>query len=160
MPEYTDNRRYRIGVLSDTHGLLRPSVLKLLENCDYIIHAGDIDRMAVIQALETLAPVAAVRGNNDYGAWADVLQQQLHFTVGGVRLFLIHNQAHLPATLPETDVIIFGHSHRYFCEERDGILWLNPGSCGRPRFGGALSMAILEIQDRKCHVHKIDLTPD
>lgn len=157
MPEYDCKRIYKLGVISDTHGLLRPTVVDLLSGCDYIVHAGDIDKPAVLGALEAVAPVVAVKGNNDYGAWADVLEEQVHFTVGGVQILLIHNKGYLPASIPQTDVVIFGHSHRYYCETRDGILWLNPGSCGRQRFGGALSMAMLEIENGQCHVGRVDL---
>lgn len=159
MPEQIHKKTYKLGVISDTHGLLRPAVIKTLEDCDYIVHAGDVDRPSVLETLETLAPVAVVRGNNDCGFWAAHLREWIDFTVGGVRILLIHNKAHLPAPLPETDMVIFGHSHRFFCESRDGVLWLNPGSCGRPRFGGALSMAMLEIENGQCHVNRIDITP-
>ena len=150
----------KLGVISDTHGLLRQEVETLLQGCRYIIHAGDIDNPKVLESLEKLAPVVAVKGNNDRGGWAGILRETVSFTVDGIRILLIHNKTHLPVPLPETDVVIFGHSHRYFCETRDGVLWLNPGSCGRPRFGGALSMAFLEIEAGQCRVEKVILPTD
>lgn len=102
MPEQIHKKTYKLGVISDTHGLLRPAVIKTLEDCDYIVHAGDVDRPSVLETLETLAPVAVVRGNNDCGFWAAHLREWIDFTVGGVRILLIHNKAHLPAPLPET----------------------------------------------------------
>lgn len=146
----------RIGVISDTHGLLRPEVAGRLEGCGCIVHAGDFGRESVLEALEDIAPVYGVRGNNDWG-WGERLPRQLAFEAGGVRFLMTHDRAHLPRELGEAQVVVFGHSHRYYQENIMGRLWLNPGSCGWPRFGKELTMAVLTVQDGALQVERIDL---
>ena len=137
----------KVGVLSDTHGLLRPEVISILEGCDYILHAGDFDREAVLERLEDIAPVYAVRGNNDFGRWASHLPRQLTVTLGGVQFFMTHNKMDVSRKLGDAQVVVFGHSHQYFQQTADGRLWFNPGSCGYPRFGGGLSMAVMFLSE-------------
>ena len=146
----------KIGVISDTHGTLRPDVVERLKDCDYIIHAGDFDRESLLLELEDIGPLCAVRGNNDWG-WGERLPRQLAFEVGGVRFLMTHDRAHLPRELGEAQVVVFGHSHRYYQENIMGRLWLNPGSCGWPRFGKELTMAVLTVQDGALQVERIDL---
>lgn len=146
----------RAGVISDTHGLLRPEVIERLKECGCIIHAGDFCQEKILEQLEDIAPVFAVRGNNDWG-WERRLPRELAFSVGDVRFLMTHDRAHLPRFLGEAQVVIFGHSHQYFEEHIQGRLWLNPGSCGRPRFRGEVSMAVLTIQDGEVQVERIDL---
>lgn len=149
---------WRIGVLSDTHGLLRPQVKEILKECDYIIHGGDMDKEEILRELETIAPVFAVRGNNDRGEWADRLEETLRFSIGHTSFLVVHNKACIPDELNAAcDVIIFGHSHRYFCEEREGTLWLNPGSCGRRRFHLELSMAVIRLSEAGVQVDKVEI---
>lgn len=151
---------YRIGIISDTHGKLRGEVLKILTGCDAILHTGDIDTEKVFKKLQSLAPLYAVRGNNDTGRWAEPIPEQLHITIRGIRFFMIHNRQYLPPDLPETDVILYGHSHRYECQEQGSILCLNPGSCGKRRFNLPLTMAVMEITDESYTIKKIDITGD
>lgn len=149
-----ENNKIKIGIISDTHGLLRPEVAKLLKDCNYIFHAGDVDKPEILDALRPLGALYVVRGNND-GYWAQNLQKSLNFTVGNVRFFMTHDRKDVAWELGDTQVVIFGHSHQYFCKEIDGRLWLNPGSCGRSRFGGDVTMAVMTVENGCCQVQKI-----
>lgn len=148
----------KIGVISDTHGTLRPDVIERLKSCDYIIHAGDIDREFLLRELEDIGPLCAVRGNNDWGSWALELPYQRTFTIDGVTFFMTHKREDVPRVLKDdVKVVIFGHSHQYFQSSSEGKLWLNPGSCGRPRFRCGLSMAVLTLDGMEVQVERIDL---
>lgn len=149
--------KYKVGIISDTHGLLREEVVENLQPCDYIIHGGDITQPDILEKLNKIAPVIVVRGNNDKDAWADALEEELYFEIGGIHFYMIHNIECAPKNPPSVDVIIFGHSHRYYCEEKSGVLWLNPGSCGKRNFGLPLSMAMMEIEDGKFGLKKIEI---
>lgn len=144
----------RIIVLSDTHGLLRPEVLQHLFQADVIIHGGDINTQAIVGKLKEYAPLYIVRGNNDK-EWAENLPRSLTFTIEGVRFFLVHNKKDIPPDLSNADVVIYGHSHKYVCEERDDVLWLNPGSCGRRRFDQEITFAVMTATDGHVQVEKI-----
>lgn len=144
----------RIAILSDTHGLLRPEVLPYLAQADGILHGGDINTQAIVDILESYAPLWIVRGNNDK-EWAQGLPQSLTFSIEGIRFFLLHNKKEIPSPLPPVDVVVYGHSHRYAQEERDGILWLNPGSCGKRRFDQEITLAMMTIQDGSYQVEKV-----
>lgn len=150
----------KIGILSDTHGLLRPEAEEILRGCDAIIHAGDIDSEAVLQKLRAIAPLYIVKGNNDKGDWAGGLDERLYVQLGGLRFFIVHNRRFVPGDLGSTDVVIFGHSHKYFCETKEGVLWLNPGSCGRRRFSLPVTMAAIEIDEKRFEVIRYDLDRD
>lgn len=141
-------------VLSDTHGLLRPEVLKYLSQADIIIHGGDINTQAIVDKLREYAPLYIVRGNNDK-EWAEELPQSLAFSIEGVRFFLIHNKRDVPLDLSDTDVVVYGHSHKYACEERNGVLWLNPGSCGRRRFDQEITFAVMTVDGGHFQVEKV-----
>ena len=121
----------KLAILSDTHGLLRPEVMERLKDAGAILHGGDINRQSILDQLEEYAPLYVVRGNNDK-EWAEQLPHDRTVTLEGVTFFLVHNRKEVPAELSGVDVVVFGHSHRYVQEERDGVLWLNPGSCGPP----------------------------
>lgn len=144
----------RIIVLSDTHGLLRPEVLEYLSTADIIIHGGDINTQAIVDKLGEYAPLYIVRGNNDK-EWAEALPQSLDFTIEGVRFFLIHNKAQIPADLSGVDVVLYGHSHKYACKEEAGALWLNPGSCGPRRFHQEITLAVMTVDDGHIQVEKV-----
>ena len=146
----------RIVILSDTHGLLRPEVLDYLANADAIIHGGDINTQAIVDTLQGFAPLHIVRGNNDK-AWAEGLPHSLTFTIEGVRFFVVHNKRDIPADLSGIDVVVYGHSHKYACEKRDGVLWLNPGSCGRRRFDQEITMAVMTAEDGQFQVEKVTI---
>jgi len=137
----------RIGVISDTHGLLRPEAVRALRGSSLIVHAGDVGTAAVLEALRAIAPVVAVRGNNDHGAWARALDEHRTFEVGGVTLHVTHDVKELtidPAA-QGVHVVIAGHSHRPLCERRAGVLFLNPGSAGPRRFSLPITIARLGI---------------
>ena len=148
---------FRIGILSDTHGLLRPEVLQALQGCSAILHAGDVGGPEILKQLAAIAPVTAVRGNTD-GAWAEDLPASVQVTLGGVRFFMTHKPADVPEGLSDADVIVCGHTHRYEEKTRDGRLFLNPGSCGKRRFGLPVTMAVLTItEDGTPRVRRVDL---
>lgn len=148
---------HRIGIISDTHGLLRPEVEKSLRGCERILHGGDINSPEILRALEGIAPTFAVRGNNDKD-WAASLPEMLSFKLYGVRFFMVHNKKHIPKDTEGMDVIIYGHSHKYE-EKRNGrLLLLNPGSCGPRRFTQPITFAVLEIgEDGSFRVEKIEI---
>ena len=148
----------RIAVLSDTHGLLRPEVLDAIAGCDAIIHGGDINKPEIIDRLKEIAPVYVVRGNNDK-EWAEHLPVTLTFQIEDCRFFLVHNKKEVPKTLTGIDAVIFGHSHRYFEENIDGRLWLNPGSCGKRRFDQEITLAILTVDVSALSVERIVIQP-
>ena len=139
----------RIGLISDTHGLLRPEACVALAGVERIIHAGDICDAQVLRALSDIAPVLAVRGNNDRGAWADALREQETLDIGGVRILVLHD-LHEIGIAPENagiDVVVSGHSHRPSVNKARGVLYVNPGSAGPRRFRLPISLAFLEIHE-------------
>lgn len=142
----------RIGVISDTHGLLRPGALDFLRGCEHLVHGGDIGSHdggeAILRSLEAIAPLTAVRGNNDTGPWAEVLPECAQIELGGLRLLAIHDLAQLridPAAAG-IRIVVSGHSHRPCAEERGGVLYLNPGSAGPRRFRLPIAVAELRIE--------------
>ena len=141
-------------ILSDTHGLLRPAVLEHLRGADAILHAGDINTQAIVDQLKILAPLYIVRGNND-GSWAEALPAELTVSLSGVTFCVVRNERDVPKDLPPVDVIVYGHSHKYAREEKDGVLWLNPGSCGPRRFHQEITLAVLTIDGSRVEVQKI-----
>lgn len=137
----------RIGLISDTHNLVRPEALTYLAGCDAIIHAGDICNEAVLDALRQIAPVTAVRGNNDTGEWAACLPTHANLGVQQVTIHVVHDIADLVDD-PRGDgvsVVISGHSHKPSISERDGVLYVNPGSAGPRRFKLPVSAGMLLI---------------
>jgi putative phosphoesterase len=146
-------RPHVVGVISDTHGLVRPEALAALRDVDAIVHAGDVGGPEVLDALRTLAPVTAVRGNNDRGAWADALSATAAVDVGDVCLWVLHD-AHdldLDPRAAGFAAVIAGHSHRPGCETRDGVLFLNPGSAGPRRFRLPVAVARLTVRGGDVH---------
>lgn len=149
----------RIGVISDTHGRLREEAVKALENVECILHAGDFDDPSVLMELEQLAPVYGVRGNNDWGSWAQELPRLMQFELGGVSFCMTHKRSDVPWNLTGVDVVICGHTHRYEEERTMGRLWLNPGSCSYPRPYRAIpTLALLELgENGGISVRKVEL---
>lgn len=140
---------YRIGVISDTHGLLRPSVVEALQGVSMILHAGDVGSPAILTALRKIAPVVAVRGNVDRDAWARRLKVREVVDLGGAACYLVHDIADLdldPAAAG-IKVVIHGHSHIPRVLERNGVLYLNPGSAGPRRFRLPIAMAYLLVAE-------------
>lgn len=150
------SEKIKMGIISDTHGLLREEVKERLKDCTYIFHAGDVDRPEILDELRTMGFLYVVRGNND-GYWAQNLRRSLNFSVGNVKFFMVHDRKDAAWELGDTQVVIFGHSHKYFCQEIDGRLWLNPGSCGRSRFDGEVTMAVMTVENGSWEVEKIVL---
>ena len=146
----------KLAILSDTHGLLRPEVVEHLKTADAILHGGDINKQSIVDQLRQYAPLYVVRGNNDK-EWAEDIPHDLTITLDGVTFYMVHNKKELPATLNGVDVVVFGHSHKYMQEEKDGILWLNPGSCGPRRFHQEITMMMAELADGEIQVEKISI---
>ena len=137
---------HRIAVISDTHNLLRPEVVKLIETCEVIVHAGDISTLDILDRLEELKPLYIVRGNNDRGDWASDLPQVLTFDLFGRTVCMTHIKRNIPQD-HKADLVIYGHSHRYSCAKEGDAVILNPGSCGPRRFNQEITMAILTLTD-------------
>ncbi|MDZ4021832.1 metallophosphoesterase family protein [Pseudomonas sichuanensis] len=137
----------KVGVISDTHGLLRPEALAALEGCALIVHAGDIGKPQVLEALAALAPLRVVRGNNDVALpWAQGLPDVDRFEVQGWQVLLVHDLADVPAHLDQgVQWVITGHSHKPLIEQREGCLYLNPGSAGPRRFSLPVTLALIEV---------------
>ena len=145
----------RIAVISDTHGWLRRCVVRELQDCSHILHAGDIIHESDLDELALYGQLYAVRGNNDW--WMQGVRDlagYLRFQIGGVNFLMVHDRMDVPRDLDRIDVVVYGHSHRYSEQEKDGRLWLNPGSCGRARFGGDVTMAKITLRDGR--VSKVD----
>jgi len=147
----------KIGVISDTHGLLRPEAATRLKSAAHIIHAGDIGKPEVIAALEAIAPVTAVKGNVDVGAWAQRYPDRTTVALGGRTIHVLHNVAELDTDLTGIDVVISGHSHKPKIERIDGVLYLNPGSAGPRRFTLPVALATLDLTSRSLRPQIIEL---
>lgn len=159
---------HKIGIISDTHGLLRQEVVDMLQDCEAILHGGDFGTGKILETLEQIAPVYAVRGNND--DWVEepvplhasekpcFLPEALSIELYGVRFFMVHNKKMVPKDMSAFDIIIYGHSHMYEEKYAGRQLWLNPGSCGPRRFTLPVTMALLEItEDGAFQVGRVDL---
>ncbi len=149
----------KVGVISDTHGLLRPEAIAALQGCEQIIHAGDIGAPEILEQLAHIAPVHAVRGNNDQdGAWAQQVPEHLNMDVSGWQTLLVHDIADVPALLePRTRLVITGHSHKPLIEWRGATLYVNPGSAGRRRFKLPVTLVVLEIVEAWIEARLISL---
>ncbi|PPV05999.1 hypothetical protein XBLMG947_2951 [Xanthomonas bromi] len=140
----------RIGVISDTHGLLRPEALAALDGCAHIIHAGDVGKPQVLEALRALAPLHVIAGNIDDKPWAADLPQTLDLQIDGVRIHVLHTLKTLASDVA-ADVVISGHSHKPEIQLREGVLYVNPGSAGPRRFSLPISLAMLWLGDGAPH---------
>ena len=153
MPEF------RIGLISDTHGLLRPEALERLSGADHIIHAGDIGRPEIIEVLRALAPTTAIRGNIDRGAWADAFPHVARARLGGLSIHVVHALADLDLEGLGADVaaVVSGHTHRPMVERRGGLLLLNPGSAGPKRFKLPITVASLWVAEGnlRAEIHEL-----
>jgi putative phosphoesterase len=147
----------RVGVISDTHNLVRPEALEALRGCEQIIHAGDICNPAVLDALARIAPVAAVRGNNDSGPRIDELPEQRTLVIGAATVLIVHDIADVPARLDGIDVVITGHSHKPLIERRGATLFMNPGSAGPRRFKLPITLGIMLIDHGGVDARIVDL---
>jgi putative phosphoesterase len=137
----------RIGIISDTHGLLRPEAATFLRGCNHILHGGDIGNGDILTQLAAIAPTTAVRGNNDKGAWAETLPETELFEFSGIHVYVIHDLSQLDIDPSAAGIraVISGHSHKPRIEQRDGVFFINPGSAGPRRFKLPVSVAELLV---------------
>lgn len=149
---------HRIGILSDTHGLLRPEVVEALDGCEAILHAGDINRQEILDQLGAIAPVYVVRGNNDK-EWAEHIPFFLDFRLCGLRIYMTHKKKDLPRDVSAYDLVVYGHSHRYDQSADGRTILINPGSCGPRRFYQDITLALadIEVKTQKITIHRIDI---
>jgi putative phosphoesterase len=149
-----------VGIISDTHGLLRPEALAALQGVELILHGGDVGNAAVIQKLEMIAPVVAVRGNNDKGgAWAEELPQWEVVEIGGLFVYLIHDLKEMDISPAGTfQVVVSGHSHKPAVTKERGVLYVNPGSAGPRRFTLPISIALLRVTGNQASAEIVELS--
>ena len=152
-------KTHTIGLISDTHDLVRPEARRALMGAEHIIHAGDICSAHVLDALREIAPVSAVRGNNDRGPWAQQIPEERIVTIAGINIYVIHNIAQLNADLQAAriTVVIYGRSHKPLIEEKDGVIFVNPGSAGPRRFRLPISAGLLSIRGTEVVAKLCDL---
>lgn len=144
----------QIAILSDTHGLLREHVMAELAEADCSIHAGDINTPNILETIRKLGETYAVRGNNDK-EWAEALPESITVTIEGVRFFIVHNKKDVPPNLTNVDVVVYGHSHKYSAEVIKGVLFLNPGSCGKRRFDLEITMCRMTVDSGHYRYEKV-----
>lgn len=150
---------HRIGVISDTHGVLRPEALEALRGSEAIIHAGDVGDPAILKALEKIAPVTAIRGNIDTAPWAKALPQTDVLEIGNTTIYVIHNLKELEVDPRAAGfaAVIFGHTHQPLFETKNGVLYLNPGSAGPRRFSLPVSIGRLTLKNEELQAEIVDL---
>jgi putative phosphoesterase len=151
----------RIGLISDTHGLLRPEAIAFLKGSDFIVHGGDIGNAGILEALAAIAPLTVVRGNNDREPWAEAIAETELVKFGGVHLYAIHDLAQLDIDPPAAGVrvVVSGHSHKPKIEEREGVLYVNPGSAGPRRFRLPISVAELIVEGASVTARVVSIDP-
>jgi uncharacterized protein len=152
-------KRITVGVISDTHGLLRPEAVEALRGSRRILHAGDIGGPEILEALAKIAPVTAVRGNVDTASWARTLPETEVIEAGGVSIYTLHDRGQLDLK-PEAAgfrVVVYGHSHQPKIEEKNGVLYFNPGSAGPRRFRLPVSVGRLKIKAGKVEAELVEL---
>ncbi len=144
----------KVGIIADTHGWIRPEVLNALQDCDYILHAGDFAEEQVLDQIRFLANLYVVRGNSDFW-WADFLAEKQCFRIGELNFVLVHNRLRAGPEAEDANVVVYGHTHHYSAEIVNGTLWLNPGSCGISRYGEELSFVLMEIENKNYTFERI-----
>jgi putative phosphoesterase len=146
-----NNDEYLIGVISDTHGLIRPETIRALQGVSLIIHAGDVGSPEVLEALQNIAPVVAVQGNTDQDYWARKLPVTGVVEIGGISLYVLHNihELDLDPAASGFSAVIYGHSHQPAIESKNGVLYLNPGSAGPRRFKLPVTVALLKMKGKE-----------
>jgi putative phosphoesterase len=149
----------RVGLLSDTHGLLRPEARSFLIGSDYIIHGGDVGAAEILEELSSIAPLIAVRGNNDKAAWGAELPEHELVRIGDLFVYVLHDLAELDIEprAAEVSVIVSGHSHKPAISKRDEVLYVNPGSCGPRRFQLPISVGELLVRGREVQARTVEL---
>ena len=150
-----------VGLISDTHGLLRQEALRALEGSDLIIHAGDVGDPKILEELRRLAPVVAVRGNIDTGAWSDALPETAVAEVGPELIYVQHDIGKLEIKPPAAGIamVVSGHSHKPSCAEREGVIYVNPGSAGPRRFDLPVTVARVDLRQKPWKVEFLELVP-
>ena len=146
----------KIGLISDTHDRLNPKVLELFKECQYIIHAGDVSHPSVLERLRQVAPVTCVRGNCDFGPWADELPSRITQVFAGVQIQVIHNSQYVRLH-PDTKIVIYGHTHRARQYWGCDVLYINPGSASEPRDGLHGKVAILTLDGERIEIENYTL---
>lgn len=144
----------QIAILSDTHGLLREHVIAELAEADCSIHAGDIDTPSIVESIRQFGETYMVCGNNDK-EWAEALPKSIAVTIEGVRFFIVHDKKDIPKFLTNVDVVVYGHSHKYSAEIVKGVLFLNPGSCGKRRFDLEITMCRMTVEAGSYRYEKV-----
>jgi putative phosphoesterase len=141
--------KVRVGLISDTHGLLRPQALAALQGCEHIVHGGDIGNEGILQQLRAIAPLTVVRGNNDKGPWAEGIDETELITLNGVNIYVIHdvNGLAIDPVAEGIAVVVSGHSHKPKVDQRGSVLYVNPGSAGPRRFKLPVSVGELVVGD-------------
>lgn len=149
----------RIGLISDTHGVLRPKAVQALQGSELIIHAGDVGLPDILEELRAVAPVVAVRGNADNGDWAAKLPMTAEAEVAGVRIYVIHDvhELSIDPAAAGFHIVVSGHSHKASREERGGVLYLNPGGVGPRRFKLPITVARLDVGQTPWHVEFVEI---
>ena len=149
----------KIGLISDTHGLMRPQALAALQGCEQLIHAGDIGKPEILDALRAIAPLTVVRGNNDQDdSWAGDVPFSAQLDVQGVGIYITHILADVPKPLPDgIEVVVIGHSHKPLIQTIDGVLFINPGSAGPRRFKLPITVALLHIDEQGVRAELVEL---
>ena len=153
------NQPHVIGVISDTHGLLRAEAVQALQGSELIIHAGDIGKPEILDGLRKIAPITAIRGNVDHGIWAQGLPQTRTVEIGGVGVFVIHNinDLSMHGASAGCAAVISGHSHRPSVVQKNGVVFLNPGSAGPRRFDLPVSVAVLRVNGKDLEAELLEL---
>jgi putative phosphoesterase len=144
----------QIAIISDTHGLLREHVIAELAEADCSIHAGDVDTPTIVESIRQFGETYMVRGNNDK-EWAKALPKSITVTIEGVRFFIVHDKKDIPKCLTNVDVVVYGHSHKYSAEIMKGVLFLNPGSCGKRRFDLEITMCRMTVEAGSYRYEKV-----
>jgi len=153
------SHRASVGLISDTHGLLRPEAVAALAGVERIIHAGDIGGPEILDSLRQIAPVEAVRGNNDKGTWARAVPSTTTFQIGGVWIHVLHDlkELDLDPVAAGLQVVVAGHSHKPTVTERDGVLFVNPGSAGPRRFSLPVAVGFLDITGARASARILEI---
>ena len=148
----------KIAIISDTHSLLRLEVENKIRDCDYILHGGDIASKDTFERIKEIAPAYFVRGNADKD-WAKDIPVEQEIELEGYRFYMVHNIKHIREDLSGIDFVVYGHSHKYENRQKDGITYLNPGSCGPRRFTQPVTFMIMTIDDGLYSIEKVDISP-
>lgn len=158
MPNPSTLRSFKVGVISDTHGLLRPEAVRMLETCQKILHLGDIGNPEILKHLNRIAPTVAIRGNIDKGSWSTELPHEEVVEIGGRLIYLVHSIDELDLD-PSVgfEAVLYGHSHVPKKYHKDGVLYFNPGSAGPKRFRLPISMGLITFADDCFDAQIIDL---